>query len=184
MMKILDKMALALFAVLMLIISVVYVIVYFGVMDYALLDSAIRFMFEEEPTRTVFLVIAIIVFILSIKTILFDYDSSNTSKSAIEIKGADGVLEIMPTTIEHIALISLTGYPSISDITAKMRSKDDGIIIDVSFAVLPDTNITELVEKLQKTIKEKIEGQTSAKVLEVNITVKDVTKSKVKDKEE
>lgn len=179
--KIVDKIALAIFSVLMLIISVVYVLVYFNIMDYSLLDSGLRFMFNEEPSRTIFLVVAIVVFILSIKAILFESDSSTATKSAIAIKGEDGVLEIMPTTIEHIALISLSSYPAITDVSAKMRTKEEGIVMDVSFCVLPDTNITELVEKLQKTIKDKIEGQTSAKVLEVNISVKDVTKSKSKE---
>lgn len=180
-MKILDKIALAMFSIIMLIISVIYALVYFGIMDYSLFNAGVRFMFTEEPTRTVFLVVAILAFILSIKAILFDSDNYDNNKGAIEIKGADGILEIMPTTIEHIALISLSGYPQISDINAKMKTKNEGIVIDITFAVLPDTNITQLVEKLQKAIKEKIEEQTSAKVLEVNIVVKDVTKSKLKE---
>lgn len=180
-MKIVDKIALAIFSVFMLIISVVYILVYFGIMEFSLLNQGLNFIFTEEPTKTVLLVIAIISVILSIKTILFEGQSKDSSKDAIQINGADGVLEIMPTTIEHIALISLSSYASISDINAKMRTKPEGIVIDVHFTVLPDTNITELVEKIQKTIKDKIEQQTSAKVLEVNIKVKDIAKSKAKE---
>lgn len=182
--KVIDKIAFAIFSILMLIIAVVYMLVYFDIMSYQVLEDGMKVLFMEEPIKTVLLVTSIVVFILAIKAILFDTESLNVSKTAIEIKGADGILEITPTTIEHIALISLSSYPSISDISAKMRTKEDGVVVDISFAVLPDTNITELVEKLQKTIKEKIEGQTSAKVLEVNITVKDVTKSRIKEKEE
>lgn len=179
--KVIDKIALAMFSVLMLMIAIVFILVYFGVMKYSLLTDGINFIFTEEPTRTVLLVVSIISVILAIKVILFESGTANPNRGAIEIKGADGILEIMPTTIEHIALISLSSYPSISEVNAKMRSKDDGIVVDISFSVLPDTNITELVEKLQKMIKDKIEQQTSAKVLEVNITVKDIAKSKIKE---
>lgn len=179
--KVIDKIALAMFSVLMLMIAIVFILVFLGVMQYSLLLEGINFIFTQEPTRTVLFVVSIISVILSIKVILFESGTNNPNRGAIEIKGSDGILEIMPTTIEHIALISLSSYPSISDITAKMRTKDEGIVVMISFSVLPDTNITELVEKLQKTIKDKIEQQTSAKVLEVNITVKDIAKSKIKE---
>ena len=72
-MKIVDKIALAIFSVFMLIISVVYILVYFGIMEFSLLNQGLNFIFTEEPTKTVLLVIAIISVILSIKTFATKY---------------------------------------------------------------------------------------------------------------
>ncbi|MDD4067128.1 MAG: alkaline shock response membrane anchor protein AmaP [Clostridia bacterium] len=177
-MKIIDKIALIVFSVIMLVISIIYVLVYFNVMDYELFLNGINSIFQNNPGKSIVLAVAIISIILSLKAILFEGDYEKKVKSMIQIKSEIGLLQIMPNTIENIAMIALSNYTNISDVATKMQSKDDGIVINVSLSVLPDTNITELVEELQSVVKEKIETQTSAKVIEVNIIIKNVNKNK------
>ena len=184
-MRVLDKIALAMFSVLILAISVVYILLYCGIMDQALAVKGIEIMVNEEPSKFVFLGLSIICILLSIKAILFDADSYENIKTPVEIEGDNGTLEIMPNTIEAIASMTLKNYTVISEAIAKMQSKKDGIVMNITCMVKPDTIITELVSEMQKNVKEKIETQTSAHVLEVNIRVKDLKMPKqIEEKEE
>ena len=97
-MKIVDKIALAIFSVFMLIISVVYILVYFGIMEFSLLNQGLNFIFTEEPTKTVLLVVAIISVILSIKTILFEGEVKDSSKDAIQINAVFSAAHTLPVS--------------------------------------------------------------------------------------
>ncbi len=179
-MKVLDKIALAIFSIFILIISVVYITLFLDITSVKVVSEGIDFMLTSEPSRTVFMVIACICFILSLKCILVNSDE----KSPIEIKTDGGVLEIMPQTIENIALIVTKNYVSICNATTRMITKKDGIIMCITCNVLPNTNIVELEKELKNKIKEKIEVQTSANVIEVRTKVKDIKVEKNKEEEQ
>ena len=65
-----------------------------------------------------------------------------------------------------------------------MITKKDGVIICITCNVLPNTNIVELEKELKTKIKEKIELQTSANVLEIRMKVKDIKVEKNKEEEQ
>ncbi len=177
-MKVLDKIALAIFSVVMLVISAIYIGVYFNYFDSAFVMFVGDFIINQEPNKTVFLGIAIVSLLLSLKVVLGSFFCSDTVKDPIKIEGENGTVEIMPETIENIAKITISNYVAVSDIVAKMQSKKEGIVVNVCVTVLPEINITELVTELQGKVKERIERQTSATVLKVNVKVKDIKKAK------
>ena len=179
-MKVLDRIALAIFSVFILIISVVYITLFFDITSVKVVSEGIDFLISNEPSRTVFMVIASICFILSLKCMLINSDE----KSPIEIKTEGGTLEITPQTLESIALIVTKNYVSICNPATKMITKKDGVIICITCSVLPNTNIVELEKELKSKIKEKIELQTSANVLEVRTKVKDIKVEKSKEEEQ
>lgn len=176
-MKILDRIALSIFSVLILVVSVVYISLFFEIVGIDLVSQGIDFLINNEPSRSVFMGLACISFILALKCIFV----TSEGKSPIEIKTDGGILEITPQTLESIALIVTKNYASICNANTKMITKKNGVIICITCNVLPNTNIVELEKDLKTKIKEKIETQTSANVIEVRTKVKDIKVEKTKE---
>lgn len=173
-MKIVEKIALAIFVILTWIIGLTFVCGYFNIIPIEDITSAIEFMFIGEPNRTIFLVIATI--FLGLDIILISYDDKK--RKPIITESEKGILEIMPETIENIALIEVNNYASTQEVTTKMKMSKEGIIVNVYCKVLPEVNICDLTRQLQDKIKERIEKQTGNSVKCVNLRIKDVKKPK------
>lgn len=173
-MKIIEKLSLAIFVVLTWIIGLTYICGYFNIISIEDIKSAIEFMFIGDINRTIFLVIAII--FLGLDVILISYDDKK--RKPIITENEKGILEIMPETIENIALIEVNNYASTQEVTTKMKMLKDGIVINIYCKVLPEVNICELTRQLQDKIKERIEKQTGNSVKCVNLRIKDVKKTK------
>ncbi|MBE5821370.1 MAG: alkaline shock response membrane anchor protein AmaP [Clostridiales bacterium] len=173
-MKIIEKIALAIFVVLTWIAGLTFICGFFNIIPVEDITSAVEFMFIHAEYKIIFLVIAIICIVLDV--VLISYDDKK--RKPIITESEKGILEIMPETIENIALIEVGKYASVQDITTRMKMKKEGIIVNVYCKVLPEVNICDLTRQLQDKIKERIEKQTGNTVKCVNIHVKDVKKPK------
>ena len=173
-MKLIEKLALAIFVVITWIVGLTFVCGYFNIIPVQDITSAVEFMFMQEPNRTVFFSIAILCLLLDIILIFHD----DKKRKPIITESEKGILEIMPETIENIALIEVNNYASTQEVTTKMKMTKEGIVVNVYLKVLPEVNICDLTRQLQDKIKERIEKQTGNSVKCVNLRVKDVKKPK------
>lgn len=173
-MKIIEKIALAIFIVITWIIALTFIFAYFNIITVSEITKAIEFMLVSETNRDVFFIIAVICVLLDIIVL----SGSDDSRKSIITKGEKGTLEIMPDTIENIALIEVKNYISVCDVVTKMKMHKGSIVVNVICSVLPEVNIYDLTKILQDKIKDKIEKNVGTTVNCVNIKIKNVKKTK------
>lgn len=176
-MKTIDRIALALFSSLMLIMSVILCLTIFGWIDTDLLGEVFNIAITDNITSKVLLGLAIIFILLSIKCIFFDSSSKEKVeyKNGILLENSNGKLLITRETIENLVNAVVKGFDSAEDVTTKIElDKDNNLSVYVNLVVKENAVIKELSTNLQNKIKDTIKKASDLEVKEVNIKVKNI----------
>ena len=176
-MKLLDKIGLALFSTLVLILSVVTCLMIFGWLDMDLVYNFIEAGVRGQVASNVLLVICMIFILLAIKCIFFDSTSKQEVdyKNGILLENSDGKLLITKDTLENLVNGVVKGFDSAENITTRVElDKENNVIVFVNLSVKENAIIKELSTNLQTKIKTTIKKTSDLEVKEVNIKVKDI----------
>ena len=177
-MKGLDKFNLILFSIIILIISVLVCFLQFGWIDVILAYNGISFLVENSVAGNISLGLAIILILLSIKSIFFNsYSSESQGKDGILLD--NGKLLVSRDTIESLANTVIKSFDSAETVMTKVEVDEESHIkIYITLSVHPDAVIKDLSAKLQSNVKEAIKKSLDLDVTEVNIRVKNISVKK------
>lgn len=176
-MKVLDKIGLAIFSILMLIISIILCLLIFGWLSPETIYEVTKLALNDPITTNVVLAIAIICIVLAIKCIFFssDKDEINGIKDGILLQNQDGQLVISKATLEELVNKVVKGFDSAQDATSKIvLDEEKNLKVYVTLNVKENAVIKELSNNLQTKIKSAIKKTSDLEVKEVNISVKDL----------
>ena len=176
-MKSSSKIALVLFANLILIFCIVLCLMIFGWLDPVLVTGFLEYLTAMPTVSNITLVVSILLMLLAIKCIFFDnYDKNNMeSKSGILLANQDGKLLISKETLENLIINVVKGFEAAQNAQTKVIfDKENNIIVYLTLFVEPNTVIKELSLNLQNRIKEEVKKASDLEVKEVNITVRDI----------
>lgn len=176
-MKILDKIGLAIFSTLMLIISIVLCLLIFGWLSPETVYSVIKLALNDPITTNVVLAISIICIVLAIKCIFFSSDKNeiNGIKDGILLQNSDGQLVISKTTLEELVNNVVKSFDSAQDVTSKIvLDEEKNLKVYVTLNVKENAVIKELSNNLQTKIKSAIKKTSDLEVKEVNISIKEL----------
>lgn len=177
-MKIIDRFNLAVFSVIILIISLVICLLSFGWLNVELLKTGIDYIIENRTINNIALVVSIIFIILAIKSIFFNsYSKEKTeSKEGILLENDNGKLLVSRDTIESLANTVVKSFDSAETVTTRVEVDEESHVkIYITLFVHPDAVIKELSNKLQTNIKETIKNSLGLEVTEVNIRIKNIS---------
>ncbi len=180
-MKILDRIGLALFSTLMLIISVITCLLIFGWLDLELIHSIVIGIIQNQVASNIMLSLSIIFILLAIKCIFFDSSSKQEIdyKNGILLENSDGKLLITKGTIENLVNSVVKGFDSAENVTTRVElDKENNVTVFVNLSVKENAIIKELSTNLQTKIKNTIKKTSDLEVKEVNIKVKDIEPTK------
>ena len=179
-MKGLDKFNLILFSIIILIISVLVCFLQFGWIDVILAYNGISFLVENSVAGNISLGLAIILILLSIKSIFFNsYSSESQGKDGILLENDNGKLLVSRDTIESLANTVIKSFDSAETVMSKVEVDEESHIkIYITLSVHPDAVIKDLSAKLQSNVKEAIKKSLDLDVTEVNIRVKNISVKK------
>lgn len=186
-MKILDKIGLAVFSCLMLIISIICCLLIFGWLDPELIYSVIVAILNNQACSNTLLILNIIFILLAIKCIFFDSSSNQQMdyKNGILLENSDGKLLITKDTIENLVNSVVKGFQSAENVTTKVElDKENNVTVFVNLSVKENAVIKELSTNLQTKIKSTIKKTSDLEVKEVNIKVKDIEPVKTQTAQE
>ena len=161
-MKILDRIGLALFSSLMLIISIIVCLMIFGWLSVS---------------SNIMLGLSIAFILLAIKCIFFDSSSKQEMdyKNGILLENSDGKLLITKDTIENLVNSVVKGFDSAENVTTRVElDNENNVTVFVNLSVKENAVIKELSTNLQTKIKTTIKKTSDLEVKEVNIKVKDI----------
>lgn len=177
-MKVLDKISLALFSCIILIMSVLLCLVIFGWVSLDVINVYIKYALADVVTSNITLVISVILIFLAIKEIFFTSDTKTESglENGILIQTENGKLFISKETIQNLISGVAKEIEGAKDVSTKViLSKTNDINIDVVLFVSQDIIITDLSNKLQLKIKEVVKKSIDVDIREVNIKIKNIT---------
>ena len=176
-MKILDRISLTIFSVLILIIAIILCILVFGWVSPEVIYNGIKNVLNNQVITNLILAIAAICILLALKSIFFSSDKKeiNGIKDGILLQNSDGQLVISKSTLEELVNNIVKGFDSAQDVTSRIELDEErNLIVNVIMSVKETAVIKELSNNLQTKIKSTIKKTSDLEVKEVNISIKEL----------
>lgn len=180
-MKILERVALVLFSIIMLVISITLGLAIFNIIELKPIYNLIDELIEMQTARRIILGSCIVSIILAIKALFFPtrIKRQQEIKSGVLLENNDGRLLISKDTIENLVNSVVRNFDQAVDVQTKVAlDAENSITVFVSLLVKENSIINELSLNIQNSIKETIKKSTDLNVKQVNINVKDIDKTK------
>ena len=181
-MKTIEKIALALFSTLILIISVLGCLLIFGWIDVQLIEEFVVTVISDSTSSNIVLGLSIAFILLAIRCIFFGgkkEQQTYENKNGILLENSDGKLFITKETIENLVNRIVKGFNNAEDVATKVElDKENFVRVYVDLNVGEKAIIKELSTNLQTKIKETVKNATDLEVKEVNIKVKNIGEEK------
>ena len=189
-MKFLDKMGLAIFSIIILIISIILFLIGLGWMQATIFTVLIVKTLQFQTATYILLGISAFLILLSVKCLFFSSSSKDKEDddNGILLQNSDGQLLITSETIESMVCGIINEFPSIiaSNIKVKINKEND-VVINAKIDVKKGTIIKETTSKLQTRIKKVLKDTTDLEIKAVDVEVRQVeaeeTETEEQDKE-
>lgn len=179
-MKFLERLSLAIFSIIILVLSLIMSLLIFGWVKVATIMYALQWVLSIPTAVNTTLVIAIILILLSIKCIFFSSKEKEDKKEGILLENENGKLLISINTIENLIKGVVSGFSNVKSMSCKVNldKQINNVKVELNLTVGPDTIIKELSVNLQDRIKEVVKNVTELDIKEININIKDIDNSK------
>lgn len=181
-MKILEKISLTVFSVIILMLSLILSLMLFNWLEVNYIYYFLKFLVATPIATNISLGIAIVLMLLAIKCIFFPSYAKEKNERAdgILLENETGKLLISVETIENLVKGVVNGFPSIKNCNCRVKldKQVNNIAIDLNIVVTSETVIKDLSVNLQNKIKEVIKNTTEIDTKAINIKVKNIEQPK------
>jgi len=176
-MKVLDKIGLAVFSILILIISIIVCLLIFGWLDLNTVHIFVEAALADKITTNILLACSLIFIVLAIKCIFFSSEDKliNGIKDGILMKNADGELVISKATLEEMVANVAKGFESAQNVSSKIiLDEEKKLKVYVTLNVKENAVIKELSTNIQTKVKDTIKKSSDLEVKEVNVSIRNL----------
>lgn len=180
-MKFLEKLALVLFSIIMIVFAVTSCLVVFDIVQLKTIYKLIEELLTDDIARKVILGTSAVVIILAIKSLFFPtrIKKKQEIKSGVLLENKDGRLLISKDTIENLVNSVVKSFDQAVDVQTKINlDVNNKITVFISLLVKEDSVIKDLSSNIQNKIKDTIKRSTDLDVDQVNINIKDIENNK------
>ncbi|MBE5805764.1 MAG: alkaline shock response membrane anchor protein AmaP [Clostridiales bacterium] len=176
-MKILERIALIIFSIIMLIVSIVLCLVVFNVVELQTIFEYSQKIVENQIGERIILGVSIVSILLAIKALFFPTRRAKKQeiKTGILLENKDGRLLISRDTIENMVNSVVNSFKEVKEVQTKIILNDDNNIT-VFITLLVDENavIKDLSVNIQNKIKDTVKKSTDLDINQVNINIKNI----------
>lgn len=189
-MKFLDKLGLAIFSLITLIISILVCLIAFGWIDVSIITVALTNAVASQNGMYITIGVCIVLILLSIKCLFFpSYERHaqkyNDDEEGILLQNDNGKLLITKGTIKNLVNSTVDDFKNVDGADTNIYlDENNDVHVNLEINVYKETIIKDLTTKLQNKIKENVKKATDLEVKEVNIKINDVEREEVPTKEE
>lgn len=175
MISVLDIILIILMALLLFGLSIISIIIPFTGLDGNLLYN-INYFLNSIKGNYILIIIGIITLLVSIKlfSILFKKEKNKNNKFIVKWTEY-GEIMISSETIVGLVNAITSKFTGFNDSRVDINIEEGKLLIDLKGNVNPEINIPEIMEELQKRIKEHVEKSSGVEVSEVKIYINNVT---------
>lgn len=176
-MKFFDKLGLAIFSAIVLIISITLCLIGFGWIEPSVYSILISKAYASQTGTYVLIGSCTVLALLAIKCLFFtDMTSKDDEEegSGILLQNEDGRLLITADTLRNMVEGVITDFDEITDSITRINiTKENDVIIEISIDVLRGTVIKDVTSRLQTKVKKEIKAATDLEIKYVNVKVRD-----------
>lgn len=175
-MKFFDKLGLAIFSAIVLIISITLCLIGFGWIEPSVYNILISKAYASQTGTYVLIGSCTVLALLAIKCLFFtDMTSKDDEEegSGILLQNEDGRLLITADTLRNMVEGVITDFDEITDSITRINiTKENDVIIEISIDVLRGTVIKDVTSRLQTKVKKEIKAATDLEIKYVNVKVR------------
>ena len=169
-MKILDKITLVLFSIIILAISIILSLLMFGWIRFTTINIFFNSIIQSGTITNIVLGASIVCALLALRAIFFGGASSEDVGDGILLENEAGKLLISKDTIENLVNGVAKGFANTQSVTTKVLvNSSNELKIFVTLMVLPNTVINELSMNLQSRIKEVVKNVADLEVKTIQL---------------
>ena len=180
-MKFLERFALTIFSIIVLVLSVVMLGIMFNFWGVSIITKSISFVIEDVYAFRTVLITATICILLAIKGIFFKSKKEELGKDGIVLENSNGKLVISKESLENLVSSVAKEIPGADVVSSKtVLDKEKNLNIFVVTTVAKDLMLKDVSSELQNRIKDAMKKTADLDVKEVNIKIKNITSKKVK----
>lgn len=184
-MKFLERLALTIFSLIVLIISIVLLCIMFELLEVSVVIKPIMFLEQNVIAYKTTIIVASICILLAIKCLFFRSKKQDLGRDGIVLENASGKLVISKESLENLVASVAKEIPGAEAVSSKtILDKDRNLKVFVTTTVARDMMLKDVSSELQNKIKEAMKNTADLEVKEVNIRVKNITSKKVKKTKE
>ena len=180
-MKILDKLTLILFSIIILVFALIIEFLMFGIIRFSVINTFYNEIIANKTLENVIVVSSIVCAILALRAILYGASYNTETNEGVLLENEAGRLLISKDTIENLVNGVAKGFENTQSVSTKVivDSKNE-LKVYVTLLVLPSTVINELSINLQTRIKEVVKNVTNLDVKTIDIKIKNITTPEAK----
>lgn len=180
-MRFLDRLALAIFSIIIFVLSVLLCLLSFGWIDIELITNLIAFITTGDIPARVTIGVCIVLILLALKCIFFESESSEDiqTKEGILLENDNGKLLVSRDTLENLATSVVKSFEDTENVVSKViLDKNNNLLVFVTLFVHSDAIIKDLSNNLQAKIKQAVKDSLGLDVKEVNIKIRNIAEKK------
>lgn len=171
MIKILDRLLLFIYSIVIAVVSVCTILYTTNVLDRSLLIGT-----EQWLDNTV-IISACVIIILSLRFFYISIRRNRTSQHSIDLRNELGDIHISVETIENLALKSAAKVRGVKDPKVKIRVTEAGLELVIRTFVDGETSIPQLTEEVQRLVREHITEVTGIPVALVSVFIANIVQT-------
>lgn len=180
-MKFLERFALTIFSVIVLVLAIVLLGIMFNFLGIAIITKCVSFILEDVYAFRIALITSIVCILLAIKGIFFKSKKENLGKDGIVLENSSGKLVISKESLENLVSSVAKEIPGADVVSSKtILDKEKNLKVYVVTTVSRDIMLKDISTELQNKIKDAMKQTADLDVKEVNIKIKNITSKKVK----
>lgn len=179
-MKIIEKISLTIFSVIILILSLVLSLILFNWLTISDVYFVLQFLKSTVIATNITLGISIVLMLLAVKCMFDSSFIKDEKPEGILLENESGKLLISIETLENLVKGVVVGFPNVkaTNCRVKLDKSINNVVIDMNLVVASETIIKELSSNLQSKIKEVIKTTTEIDVKAINIKIKNIETQK------
>ena len=180
-MKFLDRLALAIFSIIIFVLAVLLCLLMFNWFDVGLVMSALEYLKSNEIASNITIGVSVVLLLLSLKSMFFESYSKedDQTREGILLENDNGKLLVSRDTLENLATSVVKTCDNVENVVSRViLDKENHLVIFVNLLVKSDAMIKDVSYGLQEKIKQTIKDSLGLDVKEVNIKIKNITNEK------
>lgn len=181
-MKIIEKLSLKIFSLIIGIISILLILMVLEVANASVLTRWLAILTDGSLNVRITIIISTILLLLSIICFFFGSKKEDNGRDGIVLENTSGKLIISKESLENMIASVAKEIPGAESISSKtILDKERNLKVYVTIVVSRDIMLKEISAELQAKIKDAMKKTADLDVKEVNIRVKNITSKKVKN---
>ena len=178
-MKFLDKLGLAIFSLITLILSILICLIAFGWIDVSIITIAVTNAISSQNGMYITIGIGIVLILLAVKCLFFPSWERKSQKEdddeGILLQNDNGKLLITKGKIKNLINATIDDFKNIEGAyTEVLLDQNNDVYVNIEINIQKETIIKDVSTKLQNKIKENVKKATDLEIKEINIKVNDV----------